>query len=58
MMSVYDELRMNKIELEQAKQLSKVANTIVNTGRIILDYQKMKSKNEKNTSKVSLKIFE
>jgi len=52
LMSVYDELRANKIKPEAAKDLAKVANAAVNTARVVLDYNVwLNPKNNPNSTK-------
>lgn len=55
MMKVYDELRAGTIDLEKAKALSKVATSVINTGRIMLDYQMWQNpKNAENKKGIVL----
>jgi hypothetical protein len=58
MMGVFDELKENKIKPEDAKALSKVATTVVNTTRIKLDYEIHKHKREAAGKTLKIDILE
>jgi len=43
LMKVYDELRDGTIELDKAKTLAKVAASVIQTSKVMLDYQMWKT---------------